>query len=119
MLPAPMPPSADWPLFTTVLGVAVEECPVEDSSLLGVCHAWGFAVVGVCEHVPDVACKPECGHIGACGVCGVVLCFTLGKRPVFRIWEWVVPCDWRGWYRDAQYERREYLQNSSPSLPFQ
>ena len=43
---------------------------------------------------------------------GVVLGFTLGQRPVLLIREWVVPCGWRGWYRDHQNDGREYLQNS-------
>lgn len=47
-------------------------------------------------------------------MCGVVLGFTLGKRLVLLIREWVVPCGWRCWYRDAEYQRRDYLQNQSP-----
>ena len=46
----------------------------------------------------------------------VVLCFTLGQRPVLLVRQWVVPCGWRCWYRDTEKQCREYLQNSSLSF---
>ena len=107
-----MPPCPDWPLFTAMFGMPKEKRAVKYAGLLSVGHAWCAAGGCICEHFPRAPIKTESADIGAGGVGGVVLGFTLGQRPVLLVRQWVVPFGWRGWYRDREKHGREYLQNS-------
>ena len=94
-------PRAHGPLFAPAFGVAVEEGTVQHPGLLGVGHAWRFAVVRIGKHVPHMASHTKGGDIAPSRVGRVALGFAIRNRPVLLIRQRVVPYGWRGWYRNA------------------